>query len=102
MKISTEIASCAKHVGEAKAIELFAKAGFDAWDFSMFAMASYEWGTRTTTIGDHPLNSSNYLAFARELKRTTGHQSVFIAYSDASLLAEHVSSQCFVLLLLAL
>jgi hypothetical protein len=32
---------------------------------------------------------------------TTGHQSVFIAYSDASLLAVHVSSQCFVLQLLA-
>jgi sugar phosphate isomerase/epimerase len=69
MKISTEIASCAKHVGEQKAIELFAKAGFDAWDFSMFAMASYEWSTRKTIVGDHPLNGPGYLAFARELKR---------------------------------
>jgi len=69
MKISTEIASCAKHVGEAKAIELYAKAGFDAWDFSMFAMASYEWGTRQTLVTDHPLNSPGYLAFARELKQ---------------------------------
>lgn len=69
MKISTEIASCAKHVGERKAIELFAKAGFDAWDFSMFAMANYEWDTRKTTVTDHPLNGPGYLAFARELKR---------------------------------
>jgi sugar phosphate isomerase/epimerase len=69
MKISTEIASCARHVGEQKAIELFAKAGFDAWDFSMFAMASYDWSTRKTTVSDHPLNSPNYLAFARELKQ---------------------------------
>ena len=69
MKISTEISSCAKHVGEAKAIELYAKAGFDAWDFSMFAMASYDWDTDKTTVSNHPLNGPNYLAFARELKQ---------------------------------
>ena len=69
MKISTEIASCAKHVGEARAIELFAKAGFDAWDFSMFAMASYDWDTRQAVLPDHPLNRPDYLAFARELKQ---------------------------------
>ena len=34
MKISTEIASAAKLVGEEKAVEYAAKAGFDAWDFS--------------------------------------------------------------------
>ena len=39
MKISTEISSIAKHVGEEKAVELVAKAGFDAYDFSMFAPA---------------------------------------------------------------
>ena len=59
MKISTEISSCAKHVGEAKAIELYAKAGFDAWDFSMFAMASYDWDTDKTTVSNHPLNGPN-------------------------------------------
>lgn len=69
MKISTEIASCAMHVGERKAIELYAKAGFDGWDFSMFAMASYDWGTRQTNLPDHPLNSPGYLRFARELKQ---------------------------------
>ena len=35
MKISTEIASAAALVGEEKAVEYTAKAGFDAWDFSM-------------------------------------------------------------------
>ena len=39
MKISTEIGSASRIVGEHKAVELIAKAGFDAWDFSMFAMA---------------------------------------------------------------
>lgn len=38
MKISTEIASIAKKVGQEKAVELCGKAGFDAWDFSMFDM----------------------------------------------------------------
>ncbi|UKI38756.1 MAG: hypothetical protein L6V93_04820 [Clostridiales bacterium] len=38
LKISTEIASAAKIIGEEKAVEYFAKAGFDAWDFSMFEM----------------------------------------------------------------
>ena len=44
MKISTEINSTARYVGEEKAIEYIAAAGFDAWDFSMFAMCRYDWG----------------------------------------------------------
>ena len=63
MKKSTEIGSIARHVGEAKAVELVGKAGFDAWDFSMFKMKD------TPEFIDHPLNSSEYLKFARELKR---------------------------------
>ncbi len=43
MKISTEIASAAALVGEEKAVEYTAKAGFDAWDFSMFDMCKYDW-----------------------------------------------------------
>ena len=43
MKISTEIGSAAKIIGEEKAIEYIAKAGFDAWDFSMFEMCRYDW-----------------------------------------------------------
>lgn len=43
MKTSTEIHSIALHVGEEKAIEYVAKAGFDAWDFSMFKMCAYNW-----------------------------------------------------------
>ena len=39
MKTSTEIDSIAKKVGEERAVEYIAKAGFDAWDFSMFNMA---------------------------------------------------------------
>ncbi len=69
MKISTEIASAAKIIGEEKAIEYTAKAGFDAWDFSMFAMCKYDWGTNSVLATDHPLSGNNYLSFARKLKQ---------------------------------
>ena len=69
MKISTEIASIAKHVGEHKAVELCAKAGFDGWDFSMFQMGLYNGETDSCYPSDHPLCGSNYLKFARELRK---------------------------------
>ena len=69
MKISTEINSAARLVGEERAIELYAKAGFDGWDFSMFNMAKYDWKTRTATLTDHPLSSGDYVAFAKRLRQ---------------------------------
>ena len=71
MKISTEIYSAVKYLGlpEEKAIELYAKAGFDAWDFSMFVMGRRD--VEETVFGgkQHPLNGGDYLAFARKLKQ---------------------------------
>lgn len=69
MLISTEIASAAAIIGEEKAIELYAKAGFDAWDFSMFAMCRYDWHNKTLLPNSHPLAGSDYLAFARKLRQ---------------------------------
>jgi sugar phosphate isomerase/epimerase len=69
MKLSTEIYSIAKIVGVEKAVELCGKAGFDAWDFSMFDMCKMDWKTKTVMYADHPLRSENYLAFARNLKQ---------------------------------
>ena len=69
MKISTEIASIAKLVGMEKSVELTAKAGFDAWDFSLFDMCRIDWKTKLPLQNNHPLNSVNYLKFARELKK---------------------------------
>ncbi len=69
MKISTEIGSAAKIIGEEKAIEYCAKAGFDAWDFSMFSMCRYDWENNTLLENDHPLAGGNYLKFARKLKQ---------------------------------
>lgn len=67
MKISTEIGSIASHIGEEKAVELVAKVGFDAWDFSMFDMCKKENGILVPT--NHPTTQSNYLSFARKLKQ---------------------------------
>ncbi len=68
-KISTEIASAAKTIGEERAIELYAKAGFDAWDFSMFAMGRYDSSKKEMIRTDHPLQSDNYAKFAKKLRK---------------------------------
>lgn len=68
MKISTEIDSVANCVGEHKAVELCAKAGFDGWDFSMFNMCKYLWPEDICLDSGHPLRTDGYLKFARELK----------------------------------
>ena len=69
MLISTEIESAAKLVGEEKAVELCAKAGFDAWDFTMTAMCNYDWSTKALHLPDHPLAGREYLRFARQLRQ---------------------------------
>lgn len=73
MKTSTEIDSIAKITGEEKAIEYIAKAGFDAWDFSMFYMFNYDdydWTNHTNAkFSNHPTGGNDYLKFARKLKK---------------------------------
>ena len=68
MKTSTEIYSAARHVGEKKAVALLGKAGFDAWDFSMFEMARWDWENGKIFDTPHVLKTGEYLKFARELK----------------------------------
>ena len=68
MKTSTETGSVAKIVGDEKAVELIAKAGFDAWDFSMFGMCRFQNNPRGVLETEHPLSKSNYLLYARKLK----------------------------------
>lgn len=69
MKISTEINSARRIIGEERAVELYAKAGFDAWDFSMFSMFTFAWNTRKVIVNETPLNTPDYLKFARRLKQ---------------------------------
>ena len=68
-KISTEIHSVSQIVGEERGVELVAKAGFDAWDFSMFSMCKYDWERKIVLENDHPLAGEGYLKFARRLKQ---------------------------------
>lgn len=69
LKTSTEIRSIANKVGEEKAVELVAAAGFDAWDFSMLAMVKYNWSTNQCSPSSHPLAGSGAYAFARKLRK---------------------------------
>lgn len=69
MKTSTEIGSASALVGEKKAVEYIAKAGFDAWDFTMVEMCLYDYEAGKAILTNHPLAGRDYLAFARELKR---------------------------------
>ena len=69
MKISTQIADAGSRIGEEKTLELMGKAGFDAWDFSMFDMCKYDWGQKLLLPSAHPLAGADYLAFARKLKK---------------------------------
>ncbi len=69
MRISTEINSISNLVGEEKAVELVAKAGFDCFDLSMFKMCGWDWGRNCLADAPHPFNGDNYLAFVRRLKQ---------------------------------
>ena len=68
-KLSTEIASASRIVGREKAIELVAKAGFTAFDLSMFDLIRYDWQGGVASAGNTPLNGSDYVAYARSLKK---------------------------------
>lgn len=69
MRISTEISSAAILVGEERAIEAYAKAGFDCYDLSMFAMAKWSNKEGRYLMEDHPFHGPDYLAYVRRLRR---------------------------------
>ncbi|MBR3751297.1 MAG: sugar phosphate isomerase/epimerase [Clostridia bacterium] len=68
MKISTEIGSIAKISGMERAVELCAKAGFDAWDLSMFDMCRID-SSGNYVATPNGLMGNNCLKFARSLRR---------------------------------
>ncbi len=83
MKISTEIESTARIVGMEKAVELCAKAGFDAWDFSMFSMCRIDWDTWQPLHAPNALNGVHYLKFARKLKAIADDNGIVCNQSHA-------------------
>ncbi len=83
MLISTEIDSASRIVGEEKAVELVAKAGFDAWDFSMFGMCNYDWKNNILLPTDHPLAGNDYAKFAKKLRKIGEDNGIFCNQSHA-------------------
>ena len=83
MKLSTEIASCARLVGEERTLELMGRAGFEAWDFSMFSMARYDYKAKCVKDIPHPLREKDYLAFARRLKQIGRDNGIYCNQSHA-------------------
>ena len=69
MRISTEISSTAVLVGEERAIEILAKAGFDCYDLSLFAMAKWNSKEERYLFEDHPYHGPDYLKFVRRLRK---------------------------------
>lgn len=91
MKISGEINSASLLVGEEKTIELMAKAGFDAWDLSMFCMTKVDWSTSSSTLTDHPLAGPNYLDFVRKLKQVGLDNGIHCNQSHAPFPSQHAT-----------
>ena len=83
MKISTETESARRHVSNEKAIEYIAKAGFDAFDFSMFEMARYNWSTGELIIGDSPLNGDGYLKYIHTIKKIADDNGIICNQTHA-------------------
>jgi sugar phosphate isomerase/epimerase len=81
LKTSTEIASIARIVGELKAVELVAKAGFDAYDLSLFEMARYD-GKQVVQKG-HPLQSKDALQYVRQIKQVATDHGIVCNQSHA-------------------
>lgn len=69
MKTSTHIQPLANLVGKEKSIELIAKAGFDAWDFSLFDMCRYNWAEHKANVIANELNGDNYVNYAKKLRK---------------------------------
>lgn len=81
LKTSTEIASVATIVGELKAVELVAKAGFDGYDLSLFEMARYD-GKQVVRKG-HPLQSKEALRYVRQIKQVAEDNGIVCNQSHA-------------------
>ena len=81
---STEIGSVSKFTGEKTALELVAKAGFDAWDFSMFRnIAIYDHKKKDFLPASHPLAGNDYIKYVRELRRIGEDNGIFCNQSHA-------------------
>ncbi|MBR5527646.1 MAG: sugar phosphate isomerase/epimerase [Clostridia bacterium] len=74
MILSVETHPLLERYGDRKAIELIANAGFDAIDYSQFALRTDE---------SHPVLSANYEKYAHELKTFANGKGVYFNQSHA-------------------
>ncbi len=65
-----------------RAVEFVAKAGFDAWDFTMIAMAWYN-PKLGRIMDDHPLTGNGRLSYARKLRKIGEDNGIFCNQSHA-------------------
>ena len=95
-KISTEIGSISKIVGEEKAVELVARAGFDAWDLSLFRMVSYDWRTKSCVPTDHIYASDKAFDFVKKLRKIGEEYGITCNQSHAPFPTSHpdILAQC--------
>lgn len=83
MKLSTTTGNIQKRFGTEKAIEMIAKAGFDAYDMNMARIH----------VADTPFSENGYMDYAKKLKNVA--DNFFANYPDG-LLPQALSYMCSV------
>jgi len=69
MKISTNLGELIRVHGPEKAIKLLAKAGFEAYDFTMSEFIGFNWAKNEATfMKDTPILTEDYKAYAKHLR----------------------------------
>lgn len=82
--VSTTIFPISTTLGEKKAIEMVAKAGFDAYDFSMDSNIVFvDKKDGSVRMADHPLAGKDYIKFVKELKKVGEDNGIFCNQSHA-------------------
>lgn len=89
MKISTEIGTLENFMSAEQAITLVAQAGFDAWDLSLFSLASYDFKNRAIRETAHPLHGREYLSYVRRL-RAVGEECGLVCNQSHAPFPSHV------------
>ncbi|MBQ6728119.1 MAG: sugar phosphate isomerase/epimerase [Clostridia bacterium] len=83
-RIATEMEWLYEYVGDEKAVELIAKAGFDGFDYSLFKMTQFDWKNGKGYLREnHPLNSPDYVKHCHKLRRIAEDNGICCIQSHA-------------------
>lgn len=83
LKVSTQTEIASKLIGEERTIEYIARAGFDAYDLSMFEMAKYDKATGALKPTDHPFAGKDHLSYVRRLRRVADDNGIICNQTHA-------------------